>query len=193
MAMKRKAIRAASKTAKYDSCQTPPYAVEPLLPFLKPQWTIWEPACGEGLLQRALEAAGRRVVGTDYLTGHDFFDHIEESDVVVTNPPYSIKYDWLERCYQLCRPFALLVPVETIGAASAQRLMAAYGAEILLLNRRVNFKMPNAGWSGGGAQFPVLWLCWQLLPAPIMYGSIVQQNADQLALFDPQEVANATL
>jgi hypothetical protein len=58
-----------------------------------------------------------------------------------------------------------------IGAQSAQKFMKKYGAEILLLDKRVNFKMPNKGW-GGTAQFPVLWLCHKLLPEPIMYGHI---------------------
>jgi hypothetical protein len=168
---------------KMDRCMTPGYALDPLLPFLRPDALVWEPAAGTGNIVQAL--APRRVVGSDLHGDYakpprNFFDWQPPAfDVLVTNPPYSIKFDWLERCYDLGKPFALLVPVETIGAKSAQVLMERRGAELLLLNRRVNFQMPNKGWSGSSAQFPVLWLCWKLLPASIVYGKITPRAQEQ--------------
>jgi len=159
----------------YDACQTPPYAIDPLLPYLDRDWTIWEPAQGEGLLVEALYDSGfSSVTGSDLLTGGNFFEYQPPAwDALVTNPPFSLKYKWLERCYQLGKPFALLVPVEMLGAKTAQELMKNYGFEVMLLNRRVSFKMPNKGWEGAGAQFPVMWLCWQLLPEKVVFGEIV--------------------
>lgn len=85
-----------------DRCQTPPYALDPILPHINKTWTIWEPARGEGNIARTLDYHGYTVIGTDILTGEDFFDTtVEHWDCIVTNPPYSIKYLWLERCYQL--------------------------------------------------------------------------------------------
>ena len=161
----------------YDACQTPAYAIDPVLPFIRPNWTVWEPACGDGLLVEALYDAGRAeraVVGTDLLSGQNFFEY-EPDDwhCIVTNPPFSIKYDWLKRCYELGKPFALLLPVETLGAKSAQELFAANGLELMLLDRRVNFKMPNKGWDGAGAQFPVAWFTWQFdLGAQIVFAKL---------------------
>lgn len=103
-------------------------------------------------------------------------------NAIITNPPYSVKFPWIERCYALGKPFALLVPVETIGARAGQRLMERFGAELLLLDKRVNFEMPLKGWNGSSAQFPVLWLCWQLLPAPLVYGRITRRAQEQLVL-----------
>lgn len=170
---------------KMDRCNTPAYALEPLLPFLVCHRIVWEPAAGTGNIMHAIAPPVDSVIATDIHGAYarpprNFFDwQPERWDVIVTNPPYSIKFDWLARCYALGKPFALLVPVEMIGAQSAQRLMEKYGSEMLLLNRRVNFEMPNKGWEGSAAQFPVLWLCWQMLPAPIMYGKIVQRHSDQ--------------
>lgn len=159
----------------YDACQTPPYAIDPLLPCLKREWTIWEPAAGENNLVEALYDSGYssdQVAVSDILTGQNFFEFSPERwDCLVTNPPYSIKYQWLERCYQLGKPFALLLPVETLGAKTAQELLKRYGFEMMLLNKRVDFKMPNKGWNSS-AQFPVLWLCWQILPDRVMFGEI---------------------
>lgn len=157
----------------FDACQTPSYAIDPLLPYLNPDWLIWEPASGEGLLVEALYNSGfESVLVSDLLTGQNFFDYDPGNwDCLITNPPYSIKYPWLERCYTLGKPFALLVPVETLGAKTAQALLKEHGFEIMLLDQRVDFGMPNKGFEGS-AQFPVLWLCWNILPQQIMFGSI---------------------
>lgn len=158
----------------HDLCQTPPYAIDPLLPYLDVYWTVWEPAAGEGLLVEALFDSGfTEVAATDIQTGKNFFEfEPPHFDAIITNPPFSLKYRWLERCYELGKPFALLLPVEVLGAKTAQQLMQKYGFEIMLLDQRVDFKMPNKGWEGAGSQFPVLWLCWDILPQQVMFGSI---------------------
>jgi hypothetical protein len=150
--MKRKANLAGDpeKSHKYDQCQTPGYALPPLLAHLPPGLRIWDPSTGEGNLARTLEYLGYKVSASDLLTGTNFFeaDPPAGSDGRIENPPFSIKYKWLERSYLLGDPFALLLPVETIGAASAQRLFARYGVEIILLDQRINFKMPShKSWS----------------------------------------------
>lgn len=169
-----------------DRCETPGYALDPLLPYLHAA-VVWEPACGSGRITRVLEAAGHRVIESDVLYSPElnFFTYSphREWDVIVTNPPYSIKPEWIERCYALDKPFALLVPVETIGTGRVQRMMDLFGAELLLLDKRVNFHMPNKG-DAGSAQFPVLWFCWNLLPAPIVYGRITRRKDEQLPLFE---------
>lgn len=167
-----------------DRCYTPAYALDPLLPYLS--GVVWESAAGDGHLVRALQSAGRKVYASEIARGVNFFTHTPpvEWAVQVTNPPYSSKYHWIEHSYRLGRPWALLMPLETLGAWSAQRHFRQHGVELLLLNKRVNFYMPNMGLSGGGANFPVAWFCWKVLPAPIVYGSIVPRADEQLELFD---------
>jgi hypothetical protein len=185
--MKPKINRAGSvkESNAFDRCQTPAYALDALIPYLHPDWTVWESAAGDGRLVRALAPHVQQVVGSDILDGRNFFDwQPPRFDAIVTNPPYSIKFDWLARCYTLGKPFAVLVPVETIGAKAAQRLMERHGAELLLLDKWVNFEMPRKGEQGSSAQFPVLWFCWQLLPAAIVYGRICRRPDEQLRLLE---------
>lgn len=165
----------------YDACQTPGYALEPLLPYLQGQRIVWECARGEGFLYEALEQSGFKTVGSDILTGQNFFEfEADNYSCIVTNPPYSLKFRWIERCYELGKPFALLLPVETLGAKKAQELFKVHGAEFLMLNKRINFKMPNKGWDGAGAQFPTMWVCWKLLPQTIVYGEITRGGSDEV-------------
>lgn len=167
-----------------DMCQTPPEAVRPLVFHLQRRTNvrrIWEPAEGEGLLSAELRRNGFFVWGTDLLRGYNFFEGridrdpeivrtddgtardglTQPFDAIVTNPPYSVKFHWLRRCYEIGKPFALLLPVETLGAKTAQKLFAMYGVSVLLLHGRINFKMPDKGWDGQ-AHFPVAWFLWQL-------------------------------
>jgi hypothetical protein len=148
----------------YDACQTPAHALDPLVPYLETDSVIWEPAQGEGNLVEGLYDSGFSVIGSDILTDQNFFEWEPETpwDYLITNPPFSIKYKWLERCYELGKPFALLLPVETLGASTAIKLFKEHELELILIDKRVNFKMPNKGWNGGGAQFPVAWFTWQL-------------------------------
>lgn len=141
-----------------DACQTPAYAVDPLLPYIPEGLNIWEPAAGEGLLENALLDSGYHVESSDILTGRNFFEYEPETwDCIVTNPPYSVHFQWLERCYQLGKPFALLLKVEILGTKTAQEMFDQFGIEVIFVNPRISFKMPHKGWDGGGAQFPTAW------------------------------------
>lgn len=177
------------KSSGYDRCQTPPYAIAPLIPYLKNlpckyrDPIIWEPAFGEGILSGALFSAGFDVIESDILQGsdRDFIENITpwHFDAIVTNPPYSDKYRWISRCYELGQPWALLMPVETIGAASAQMYFRQYGVETMYLNKRVNFKMPDAGWTGSGAQFPVCWYSWKVTGQERIFADIFPTKEPQ--------------
>lgn len=115
-----------SRSNEFDRCQTPAYALDPILPYL--HGVIWECAAGEGSLSNAFIRHGFKVIESDILNGQDFFRWQPELfDCIVTNPPFSSKFEWLERCYQLQKPFALLLPVETLGANKAQKLFTGGG------------------------------------------------------------------
>lgn len=149
-----------------DVCLTPPYALNPILSYLKGK-TVWECACGKGYLSNIMKENGVDVVSTDITTGHDFLTYQPEFefDVIVTNPPFGLKYKFIERCYELNKPFALLMPVETHGAEGAQKYFEKHGIETTWLRPRINFEMPNKGWFGG-AQFPTAWFTWNLTGEP---------------------------
>ena len=172
-------------TGTYDLCQTPPYALEPLIPYLGS--FIWECAAGSGVLVRELKKHCPFVYGTDILDGQDFFeyeiDSFELQDyTIVTNPPYSIKYEWLAQCYLYGLPFALLMPVEMIGAKKAQKLFEQHdGIQIIFMRPRVDFYMPEKGYKGGGAQFPTAWYTWKLnLPNEINFAELNKPKKSEL-------------
>jgi hypothetical protein len=156
----------ARKPGAHDRCQTPAYGVIPIvgaIPGHPSNSVIWEPAAGEGYMARALESYGWRVIGTSIETGQDFFDYVPDEpwDVIITNPPYSLKPEWIERCFILGRPWALLLPVTALGNKAVQNALAKYdNVAATFFYPRIDFKMPEKGWDGKGSHFSTFWLSW---------------------------------
>jgi hypothetical protein len=146
------------KKGQSDHFQTPPLALAPLLPYLQPGWTIWEPSCGQGSIVCTLREKGYRVQGTDLLTGDDFltWEGPHGYDAIVTNPPYSIKNDFLARCYALEKPFALLMPYRALETPFRQSLYRQHGVEVIFMDQRIEFLGKKGVW------FPTAWFTWGL-------------------------------
>jgi len=81
-------------------------------------------------------------------------------DVIITNPPYSIKQQFLARCYELDKPFALLLPLTTFETGKRQALFKEYGVEVIFMDKRVNFQTPTKAKSS--AWFATAWFTWGL-------------------------------
>jgi hypothetical protein len=162
-----------------DHFQTPPEALTPLLPYIKKEWTIWEPACGKGNLTSALRYMGYRCFGTDIAAvggfHHDFLSEklpvaggqVSDFDAILTNPAYSKKDEFLERCYQLGKPFALLLPLTVFDSIRRRNLFQKHGVECIFLPNRISFETPNheknvAAGKKTSSWFATLWITWGL-------------------------------
>jgi 16S rRNA A1518/A1519 N6-dimethyltransferase RsmA/KsgA/DIM1 with predicted DNA glycosylase/AP lyase activity len=83
---------------------------------------IYEPCHGNGAITNVLLEQGYQVEARDLFTiegQHDDFLSAEtihpKFDVIFTNPPYHLKSEFLAKCYELGKPFALLLPLQTLG------------------------------------------------------------------------------
>ena len=140
-------------------------------PFCRtcPAGTIWECACGKGYLVEGLRQAGRKVIATDKKDGKDFLTW-QPSDwhCAVTNPPFSLKNEFLARAYDLGKPFAFLLPLTALESPSRQSLFQRNGIQVMVLDKRINFETPNQTTSH--PWFPVAWFCWGLnLPEQLTF------------------------
>ncbi len=154
-----------TEASKHDDLYTPEYAVKILLPYL--YGTIWECASGKGHISKVLRDNNFDVIETDIKTGTDFLSHERLGvNVIVTNPPYSLKDQFLARCYQLGKPFALLLPLTTLGGVKRSKLFMDHDIQVLIPNRRINFIYNN---SGDRNWFHSAWFCRGLLPDQLMF------------------------
>lgn len=172
-------VKNSTTNPQKDICYTPSYALcDPLMEALErlrrkvkmKRLSIWESACGNGMMVRALEAHGHRVIATDLATGGNYFTdepiitgkRARKYHVQVTNPPYTKKYPWLDLAYARGMPFALLMQIDAWGSKEAQALFERHGVQMIWLNERIDYYMPNEGFSGDGANFSSAWYTWGL-------------------------------
>jgi hypothetical protein len=117
-----------------DEYRTPKEALDILLPYLKKDWSIWECAWGQGSLAKHLKEKGFEVIGEQF---KDFLDkelglNKDGFDCIVTNPPYSKKEEFLERCFEIGKPFALLMPLTALEGKKRGELYRKYGISLII-------------------------------------------------------------
>ena len=144
------------KKEKNDELYTPEEAIYPILKYLDKNKTYWE--CtdfGESNIRKILVENGFKVIATkkeefDFLKDDPLF----KFDVIITNPPYSLKNKFIKRCYELNKPFMLLLPITALEGKERGKLYKENGLELIILNKRINFmKSKNNVW------FNTSWFC----------------------------------
>ena len=133
-----------------DEISTPEEAIYPLLKILKRNWIIWECCWGDGDLAKHLRKFGFKVVGDP---DEDFFTSKRDCDIIITNPPYSNKRDFIQRAIELRKPFAFLVPITTLEGKKSMELFHDKDIQIIIPNKRINFIKEKSG-----SWFAVMWL-----------------------------------
>lgn len=126
------------KTKESDECYTPASCLQPLTPFLDKTKTYYEATSGTS--KHMLN--GFRDLGYSFKgSTKNFFDcGLDDiQDGIVTNPPYTLKDEFLERCYDLGRPFALLLPVSSLQGGFRGKLFMKYGISLLVYTKRIRF------------------------------------------------------
>lgn len=154
------------KNGKNDELYTPDYAIKPLLKYLPKDKIIWE--CtdfGESNITKLLKQNGYNVISThkdnfDFLTDIPNFDF----DIIITNPPYSLKNEFLKKCYEYDKPFCLLLPLTSLEGIERGKMFREKGIDVLVLDRRCDF-MDNkkSNW------FNTSWFCYKVLPKQLIF------------------------
>jgi hypothetical protein len=162
-----------------DLYQTPAWLIDALGEHVSLNGlAVWEPACGQGQMVRALEAAGAMVHATD-LIDHGFPNMAEVSDftgdqtprhffnAIISNPPYGPQgrtgAAFIKRGLDLLPPgglLALLLPVDFDSAKTRAPLFGDcpdFAAKIVL-RRRIAWFEPKPGQAGPSANHA--WFIW---------------------------------
>lgn len=163
--------------SKNDEFYTPKYAIYPILKYLKPHSVIWCPFdTKESNFVKILKEKGHKVICSHIDDGTDFFNYVPrfEYDYIISNPPYSLKTEILNRLFSLKKPFAMLVGV--VGLFESQKRFDMFKNnifEILYLNRRVSFmKSFNSNKCELNPPFSSVYLCSNILPKQICFEEI---------------------
>lgn len=173
----------AYKRSGADFYPTPPDVTFALLDFLRISYdkaVIWEPACGEGHMVNQIKKMGYDAFGTDIKTGTDFLtaDPPRDFTWIITNPPFSLSEQFIRRCGEFKRPFALLLKSQYWHAKRRLSLFREYTPTwILPLTWRPDFCFGERG--GGSPLMDVMWCVWDNI-APFGPTYIPLERPDKL-------------
>lgn len=145
-----------------DEQYTPAKTVELLLPHIQhlKNKIIWCPFDRkDSQFVKVLTKNGFNVSYSHIDYGQDFFSYEpEEWDVIISNPPYTNKRRYWERCLALGKPFALLLPINilsdsVINVSLRERETATPQLQLLIPSRRTRFYNAKTGEVGKSPTF----------------------------------------
>nr|DAP78896.1 MAG TPA: adenine-specific methyltransferase [Caudoviricetes sp.] len=165
--------------SKNDEFYTPDYAIEPLLKYVKQSSVVWCPFdTDKSRFVSLLKKHGCKVINTHIENGDDFFDTLgPKCDIIISNPPYSLKTEVLERLFSLEKPFAMLVGV--VGLFESKRRFEMFRDnefEIMYFDKRISYYQsyfdhkPTAN-----PPFSSVYVCHGVLPKKIVFEELAKK------------------
>lgn len=155
-----------------DEFYTPKILVRAILKYIPRDAIVWCPFDREtSEFVTVLRQRGLKVVHSHISEGKDFFEYEPEKwDVIVSNPPYSLKKKVLERLYSFEKPFAVVLglPIlnyQEIGYFFYQRK----GLQLLIVDKKVSF-------NGDTSSFNSSYFCRNFLPNDLMFEHLPHNN-----------------
>jgi len=151
------------KKYKCDDYDTPLYVWKMLLDYLDlgKNTIIYDPFYNNGKSKSYLGKLGYNNViheNTDFFQNYDKYEY----DIIISNPPYSIKQNILKVLHQLDKPFVLIVPTAIISKLYVKNI---FGDDIdkiqyIVPNRRLQFEIN--GYNQKRIPFDTIFFCYKL-------------------------------
>ena len=140
----------------YDDTKTPIEVWKAIEEYIPKDKKIWSPFYFKG--EHTLRDLGYDIIHND----EDFFLH-DRGEVIVDNPPFSLKKKILERMLILDKPFILIMPVSTL---CYNYFKPFKDIQIIVPNKRINWAKELKS----SATFDCLYYCYKMdLPKDIIF------------------------
>ena len=126
-------------------------------------------------MYKCLMRGGYKVLYSHVDEGKDFFNYVpkEHYDVIISNPPYSLKDAVYKRLFYLKKPFAMFVPMNGIFDSKLRfDLFSKNGIELLVPKGRTKFMAPDG--VGNAPPFQTVYVCWNLLPKAFCFEEVTK-------------------
>lgn len=163
---------------KNDELYTPIYAVDSIIKYIPKDKKIWCPFDKEwSAFVQSFRRGGYQVVRSHIDDGQDFFEYEpDDYDIIVSNPPFSIKDKILKRLYDLGKPFAILLPMNSLQGKGRYELFKQ-GIQMLAFDSRIGFHNPDCmdvpeNWSS----FASAYFCRDVLPKDLIIEKLDKYN-----------------
>lgn len=157
---------------------TPYYAVLPLLKYIPKDKIIWCPFDQYwSAFYNVFVNNGYTVIRSSIQEGQDFFLYEPPYyDIIISNPPFDIKDQILARLYQLGKPFAMLLPLNSLQGKTRYELFTN-GIQLLSFDDRIAYHNPyNMVSVTKGTPFASAYFCRNLLPNDLIVEQLNKDN-----------------
>lgn len=163
-------------TAKSDKASdlvfTPEYAIKPLLKYLiNKDITIWCPFDEiDSKYVKVFKENGYKVIYSHIDENKNFFYYEPEKDydIIISNPPFSVKDDVIKRLYELNKPYAILLPVPALQGQ--KRFPYMKDCQALIFDKRIEYyKDKSYKETQKGISFGSFYLCKNFLPKDLIF------------------------
>lgn len=144
--------------------------MEPIIKYLPKDKIIWCPCDEEwSAYVQLLQSQGFNIVRSSLSDGQDFFTYEPKLwDIIVTNPPFSIKDRIIKRLYELGKPFAVLLPLNSLQGQARYDYFSKR-IQLLSFDKRINYHTPdNMKEYKKGSPFASAYFCKDLLPKDLI-------------------------
>jgi hypothetical protein len=122
---------------KHDDYMTPKYAWENIKQYIPNDKVIWEAFYGDGKSGEYLKEMGFNVIHEKI----DFFKDNErpEFDILVSNPPFSLSKEIMDKLFEIDKPFILIFPSSKINTQYFRKWKNK-GLQIIIPRKRIHFE-----------------------------------------------------
>lgn len=149
---------------------TPFYAIDSIIKYLPKDKTIWCPFDEEwSAFYIRFKELGYKTIRSSLKDGQDFFKYEPSSwDIIVSNPPFSIKDKVIERLYSFNKPFAILLPLNSLQGKTRYKYFKQ-GIQLLSFDSRICYHNPSSMKNViKGTPFASAYFCSGLLPRDLI-------------------------
>lgn len=167
---------------KNNELYTPMYAVDPIIKYLSRDKVIWCPFDEEwSAFNVRLKEENFKVIRSSLSEGKDFFEYEPDNwDLIVSNPPFSIKDKVLERLYSLSKPFAILLPLNSLQGQTRYKYFRG-GVQLLSFDKRICYHdSSHMDCVVPGSPFASAYFCRNLLPKDLIVERLELYNRSLL-------------
>jgi len=142
---------------KHDDYMTPKYAWKNIIQFIPRDKVIWECFYGDGKSGELLKELGLKVI-------HEKVDFFKENlgDILISNPPFSIKKEVFMRLKEIDKPFIMICPSSMINTQYIRNLFQRDNdLQIIIPRKRIQF-IKNGNELSNKCNFDCFYYCYKM-------------------------------